>query len=306
MDRRARYEAKVGATIPGGWKLLRLLGWGSTSAVYEAVRPKGTRPERAAIKILHASLCANPDVVKRFLREAYVPNTVPHRSIVEVLDDGVTENSAFLALELLEGETLEERRLREGGKLALEVVAPLVDELLSALITVHATRIVHRDLKPQNVFLTTDGAVKLLDFGTARIFDVDDGSDPISVEGLVIGTPSFMSPEQARGEREQIDAKSDLWSLGATLFTTLSGEYVHHGRDAHQRLLACATKPPRSFASVAPSIAPAIAAVIDRALVFDKAVRWPDARAMRAAFRSAAIGAGALPFDVPPSDRRIP
>jgi len=289
MDVASRYAKKVGTIVGGKWRLDRLLGTGSTSAVFEATRVDDALPRRVAIKILHAHLCRDETIVRRFLREAYVANAIRHRSLVHVYEDGVTDHSVYLVLDLLEGETLEERRLREGGKLALDAIAGHMLTLMGCLAAVHAAQIVHRDLKPQNVLITNDGEVKLLDFGTARVFDAEGGT-PISIEGLVIGTPSFMSPEQARGDRRNIDAQSDIWSLGATMFTTLSGEYVHLGRGAHQRLLAAATKPPRSLATALPLLDPRVTAVIDRALAFEKADRWPDIRAMRTAFRSAITG----------------
>ena len=278
---RTKHDERVGSIIGGTWRLERLLGWGSTSAVYEATDRSGAR---RAIKILNAALCANETVVQRFLREAYVSSAVRHRSIVHVYADGKSDGSVYLVLDLLEGETLEERRLRAGGKLSLEEVVPIANELMHALAAVHEAGIVHRDLKPQNVFLTRADELKLLDFGTARIEGTEGGSRTLSVEGLVIGSPSFMSPEQARGERGSIDARSDVWSVGATLFTVLSGEYVHLGRDAHQRLLAAATRPARSVASVAPRLDGGVAAVVDRALAFDRKERWQDMEAMRVAF----------------------
>jgi serine/threonine-protein kinase len=288
-------EERIGTTVrssrgrdglPHAYEVRRLLGTSSTSAVYEAVRED---ERRYALKILHASLCRDRSVVQRFLREAYVANTIKHPSIVGVHDDGVADGSAFLVLDLLQGETLEERRLRRGGKLPPPEVLPLAGELMSALAAVHAAGVVHRDVKPHNVFLTDHDGLKLLDFGTARIFNVEggvEGNESVSVEGLVIGTPSFMSPEQACGERDGIDARADVWSLGATLFMTLSGEYVHPGRDAHQRILATATRPARSLATVAPELAVPVIDLVDRALAFDRDRRWPDMAAMQEALAS--------------------
>jgi serine/threonine-protein kinase len=228
---------------------------------------------------------------ERFLREAGIANAVKHRAIVPVRDDGMTEDGcAYLVLDLLEGDTLEARREQSEGRLAIEEFAPIAEELMSAIAAVHAAGIVHRDLKPQNVFLTKTGELKLLDFGTARIFDVAAGSH-LTVQGLVVGTPAFMSPEQARGARAEVDAQSDVWSLGAMMFTVLSGELVHVGRDAHARLLAAAMKPARKLADVAATVDERVAAVVDRALSYAKAERWESVQAMRVAFRGAILAA---------------
>ncbi len=276
-----KHEERIGSVIGGRWTLERLLGYGSTSAVYEGRNPDGVR---RAIKILHPALGANDVVVQRFLQEAYIPSGVHHRAMVHVYADGLDGGQVYLVLDLLEGETLEERRLRSGGRLSLAELAPIADELMSALAAVHASGVVHRDLKPHNVFLTSRGELKLIDFGTARVAVAPRGARQLSVEGLVIGTPSFMAPEQARGARAAIDPQTDVWSLGATLFTSLSSEFVHVARDAHQRLLAAASRPARALREVQPDVPAAVAAVIDRALAFDKLERWPDVESMRRAF----------------------
>jgi eukaryotic-like serine/threonine-protein kinase len=271
-----------------------LLGWGSTAAVYRATDRDGTR---VAIKMLDTKLSTDVAAVQRFLREAYVADAIPHRCICHVRGDGVALGSAYLVMDHLEGSTLEDIRIDRGGRLPVSEVLFYGDELLSALVAVHAADVLHRDLKPQNVFVTDTGAVKLLDFGTAHVRTVRERT---SVEGLAIGSPSFMPPEQARGERSRIDDTSDLWALGATLFTLFSGEYVHVARDPHQRLLCAATRPARSLGDVAPWVDPHIVDVVDRALSFEQADRWPDAVSMRRALREAR-----RMDSTPPSSQRV-
>ena len=283
---RERYEKRVGTVVDGRWRIDSLLGRGSTAAVYAATHRNG---HRATLKILHPALCADPAIIERFLREAGIANAIKHRAIVPIGDDGTTEDGcAYLVLELLDGETLDDIKERGGGRIPLEELAPMAEEMMSALSAVHAAGVIHRDLKPGNVFITTEKRLKLLDFGTARIFD-RAGNSKLSVQGLVLGTPSFMSPEQAKGIREEVDAQSDVWALGAMFFTLLSGENVHEGKDDHQRLLAAALKPARSLASVAPAVDARVVTVIDRALAYAKHDRWPDVQSMRGAFRNAVL-----------------
>ena len=295
MRDRERYEKRVGTVVDARWRVDALLGWGSTSAVYAATHRNG---HRAALKILHQSLCSDPAMTERFLREAGIANAIKHRAIVPIRDDGMTgEGCAYLVVELLEGETLDAIRERKKGRIALEEFAPIAEELMSALAAVHAAGVVHRDLKPQKIFITTSGDLKLLDFGTARVLDRDPAAAPLSVPHMLVGTPTFMSPEQARGARDEIDMRSDVWSLGAMFFTILSGEPVHPGRDQPARLLAAASKPARKLGDVAPSIDSCVATVVDRALAHAKHERWPDVQAMRVAFRRAVVAAGIVELE---------
>ncbi len=285
-----RAQGRVGTTINGKWTVDTRLGAGGMATVYAVTHRNG---QRAALKMLHSHLSKHADTRARFLREGYVANAVSHPGVVGVLDDGVAEDgSAFLVLELLEGETAEARRERLGGKLPLEDALEIADQALDALAAAHEKGIVHRDVKPDNVFLTDDGRVKLLDFGLARMKDTGEATKT----GVTIGTPEFMPPEQAVGKRGAVDARSDVWGLGATLFTMITGEYVHDAPTLHEQLLASATHRARPIRSLAPRVPQGVAQVIDRALELEKEHRWPSAREMQQAFRRA-LGAPAYESD---------
>jgi serine/threonine-protein kinase len=284
-------ERRVGTIIGGKWRVDGLLGSGSMAAVYAVTHRNGAR---AALKILHPTLCTDPAVCERFLGEGYLANSIKHSGIVRVLDDGVTDDGCvFLTMDLLEGDTLEGHRQKRGGKIPIVEALDLGDKLMDVLSAVHGAGIIHRDLKPQNVFVCDDGVLKLLDFGVARVFDRTSQSK-LSMFGLVLGTPSFMSPEQALGSRDKVDHRSDIWSFGATLFTSLTGETVHLGANLQAKLLAAATVKARSIAMVMPALPPGIATVVDMSLRFKKEDRWQSVDAMRRAFREArdAVGLG--------------
>jgi len=260
-------NARVGTTVDRKWRLDALVAISSVAATYKATHRNGVE---TALKILHRSQSTYAPVVERFLQEAHLANRIDHPGVERVLDDGKTEDgSVFLVMELLAGDTLEDRRSAAGGKLALDDALPAFDGFLDALIAIHTAGVFHRNLKPANVFLATDGRVVLTDFGRARLAE-RDAKAALSVEGLVLGTPAYMSPEQAQGKRSQIDASSDIWSAGAILFTALTGRRVHEGNSNHERLLHAQTKPAPKIASLLPELAPAVADVIDRALAFEK------------------------------------
>jgi serine/threonine-protein kinase len=166
---------------------------------------------------------------------------------------------------------------------------------MDVLQAVHAAGIIHRDIKPQNVFVCSPKgrvrSIKLLDFGVARLFD-QGGKSKLSVFGLVLGTPSFMAPEQAIGAREKVGHRTDIWSLGATLFAVITGQTVHLGPNVQAKILAAATAKARSISMVKPDLPAPIAVAIDTALRFEQADRWQSVKAFRRAFRDARARAG--------------
>jgi serine/threonine-protein kinase len=279
----ARAQARVGATIRGKYVLESVLGVGGMAAVYVAMHRNN---KRFALKMLHPELSLREDIRARFLREGYAANTVGHPGAVAVMDDDVAEDgSAFLVMELLEGEPVDVLWQRSGRHLSTRHVLGIAYQTLDVLAAAHARDIVHRDIKPANLFLTRPGQVKVLDFGIARLLDPAT-SQSTTQTGTAIGTPAFMAPEQALGKAGTVDGASDVFSVGATMFTLLSGRYVHDGESASELMVYAATRPASSLAALRPDLPREVVAIVDRALAFQKSDRWPSAAAMRDAIAS--------------------
>ena len=278
----ASARSRVGVVLKDKWRLDSLIGVGGMAAVYAATH---RNKNRVAVKMLHPEFSGQETVRVRFLREGYLANTVEHAGAVKVLDDDVTEDgSAFLVMELLDGETIEARWQRKGRRLEAGEVLAIADKLLDVLAAAHDKGVVHRDIKPENIFLTREGTLKVLDFGIARIFE---GSlDPKGTrQGYIMGTPAFMAPEQALARWDTVDGRTDVWAAGATMFTLLTGRHVHEGRTGNEQLILSATTPPVSIATVEPTLPMPVATLVDKALAFDMGNRWPDARTMRQSLR---------------------
>jgi serine/threonine-protein kinase len=276
-----RAQARVGTLLNGRWRLDKLVGVGGMAAVYAATH---RNTKRVAIKILHPEFAVDENARQRFLMEGYAANQVGHRGAVAADDDGLTEDGvAFLVMELLEGETLEDRSTRKGGRLEEREVLGLMDQALATLEAAHERNIVHRDLKPENLFLTSDGALKMLDFGIARL-QLGSGS-PSQTRG-VMGTPSFMAPEQARGRWQDVDARTDLWAIGATMFTLLSGRFVHQAETMNEALVLAVTERAPSLASIGVSVHPALVELVDKSLAYERELRFQSAKEFRAALQA--------------------
>ncbi|TKC98727.1 bifunctional serine/threonine-protein kinase/ABC transporter substrate-binding protein [Polyangium fumosum] len=290
---REHAERRVGRTLRDKYRIERVLGVGGMATVYLAVHRNG---HRVAVKILHPELSASVTQRDRFVREGYVANSIEHPGAVRVLDDDVSDDGCpFLVMELLEGETLDQRRRRAGGKIACREVLVIGHALCDALAAAHDKGIVHRDIKPENVFVTSDGTLKILDFGIARVVADEEGGP-----GGVAGTPAYMPPEQALGDRGAIDARTDLWAAGATMFTLLTGRLVHDASRATELLTSTATKPAPRLMDVAPEAPRDVARVIDQALAYSRHDRFEDAREMRDAIGSAHIVVYGEPLSVVP------
>jgi hypothetical protein len=290
-----RAQVRVGSTLRGKYRIDAVLGVGGMAAVYRATH---RNQAEFAIKVLHPELSLSEDLRSRFLREGYAANSVKHPGVVRIVDDDVGEDgAAFLVMELLHGKGVDALWEHHGQRLPARLAVSIGEQVLEVLAAAHDKGIVHRDIKPQNLFVIADGSVKVLDFGIARARDAaafGSGGQGTGT-GILLGTPAFMAPEQALAKSRDIDARTDLWALSATLFTLLSGELVHAGENPAQLLVMAATEHVRPLASLAPDVPAPIADVIDRGLAFDKIDRWPDAAAMREALceaHRAVFGAG--------------
>lgn len=281
---RMRAAAREGTLLKNKWRLTTLLGVGGVASVYAASHRNGSR---AAIKILHPEYSSDTEVRSRFLLEGYAANTVDHSGAVRVLDDDRTDDGViFVVMELLEGETLEQRAARNGGSLPCAEVLVAVSGVLDVLTAAHDKAVFHRDLKPDNIFLTESGDLKVLDFGLAHMSRPLNAPRSATRLGWMMGTPGFMPPEQVRGQWELVDGRSDLWAVGATMYALLSGRRVHSEASEEDAFVA-AVQPVPSLAKVAPNVPGDVVGIVDRALALDRATRFQTAPQMRLAISAA-------------------
>jgi serine/threonine protein kinase len=218
----------VGQVVGGRYEIVRLIGRGGMGAIYEV---RNTRLGRAfALKMLIGEAAEDDEVLARFRREADVIAKIKHPNIVEVIDwEQLEDGSPCMVLEYLQGEDLGSR-IRAQGQLAWPLIAMVGDQVLGALSVAHAAGVVHRDLKPQNIFLSVDDAgeerVKLLDFGVSKI---RDSRSLVTTDARLIGTPSYMSPEQAEGRHDDVGPQTDLWAVGAIMYEMATGDLAFEG-----------------------------------------------------------------------------
>ncbi|WP_437509388.1 serine/threonine protein kinase [Sorangium sp. So ce1099] len=283
----AHCTARIGTVLRGKWRIDSLIGVGGMAAVYAATHRIG---RRCAIKILHPEIAVSKELRARFEQEALAVNQLGHPAAVNVLDIDTSEDgSPFLVMELLEGESLGKHAHDAGGIEERELLR-VVSTVLEVLDVAHGLGIVHRDIKPDNLFLTSSGGVKVLDFGIARM--KQGGSNVRTRMGSMLGTIPYMSPEQIAGG--QVDGRTDIFAVGATMFRVLARRHVHEGSMESELLIKMATQPAPALRTVAPSVSPEVCAIVDRALAFDLPRRYPTARAMREDIERV-LGANASP-----------
>ena len=273
-------EKRIGTVVKGKWTLDSMLGVGGMAAVYGASHRNG---QRAALKILHADFARDKVICERFLREGYVSNKIGHPATVAVLDDDKTDDDApFIVMELLEGHTVRELWKQHGRRMPIPQALKICDDILDCLVACHAMGVIHRDLKPANVFVTHAGVTKVLDFGVAQM---RSATAERTATGTALGTPAYMSPEQAMGLVDQLDGRADLFSVGAMIHALVTGQRINNGRTENEALIMAATTPVPSVARIAPDLPIDLIALIDKSLAWDRRNRHNDARDMQASVR---------------------
>ncbi len=271
----------IGYTIGGRYKIDRLLGQGGMSAVYQANDPNLRRS--VAIKLIHAHLSSDPEFVKRFEEEAAAVAQLRHPNIIQVYDFNQDNGTFYMVLEFVQGETLQARLKNlsvAGKKMLLADTIRLMVKICDAAGYAHARGMIHRDLKPANVMLNPQGEPILMDFGVAKI----KGGQMHTATGAIVGTPLYMSPEQARGEK--LDARTDLYALGIILYEMAVGQPPFEADSAMSIMLKHLNEPvPDISPLVGAESPPELKAIIEKALAKDPAQRFHSAEEMAQALR---------------------
>jgi|JI10StandDraft_1071094.scaffolds.fasta_scaffold05207_9 serine/threonine protein kinase len=278
-DRRmtASNQAWLGTTVDGRYRVLEVIGRGGMGVVYKVEHVR--MGKIAAMKVLHRDLVDDAEASQRFEREAAAVSRLHHPNAVQVFDFGAVGDALYLIMEYVRGQDLGAIVERD-GPLPFARAAPLLVQILGALTEAHELGIVHRDLKPDNVLVTrTTGGrdfAKVLDFGLAKMARGHDPGD--SDQGQIVGTPYFMAPEQIRGDA--VDARADLYAMGALMYRVLTGRYVFTAATAVGVLTKHLTAEAEPPSRIQPGLAPEIDALIARALAKDPAQRWSSAAAL--------------------------
>ena len=294
----AEEPSLIGNTLGDRYRLIEVIGEGGMGRVYRAEQL--ATGKAVALKLLHPEFVGVDQVVQRFEREAKVTNHLSHPHIVNVIELGEWNGRLFLAMELLGGRTLAEVIVRDGaksgGRLTIKRTLAIMRSVFDALEYLHDAGVVHRDLKPENIMVLPGGllsreSIKLLDFGIAKLGDRggDKSSAQLTQNGLVIGTPAYMSPEQASGL--EADPRSDLYSCGVMLYHMLTGKQPFEGETAFDVLRGHISTPPRSLREVAAGawIPDAMENLVFRAMAKRPADRFQSAREFRQALDHAAV-----------------
>jgi len=290
----------AGTVIAGTYRITHRLGRGGMGEVWAAEHQR-LPGKQVAIKVLNANYANDPDVLARFRREAEIASRLAHPNIVEIHDYNVLEDQTpYLVLELLAGESLDERLAR--GALPPAEALRILQEVCSALRVAHRAGVVHRDLKPQNVFLCAErddkpGPSKVLDFGISKI----RGSNTVRTQTeTVLGTPQYMSPEQALGKHDQVDARTDIFCLGIMAYEMLSGRPPFTGQTLPEVVFKIVYEPEPPLGEVCPGVAANVVAAVHKALSKNQDDRFASVDEFLIALGLPVPRSGVQPLMVPP------
>ncbi len=265
---------ETGQTIAGKYRLNHLLGTGGMASVWSATNVFTER--EFAIKFMLPQVARTPEAARRFLLEAKISARINHPNIIEVIDVGQAEDSSlFLVMELLTGMSLDVAMRRRTPSMLVSDFMIVMRDVAQALAAAHRSGVIHRDLKPTNIFLHTDrdgrSVPKILDFGVSKILE-EENNTALTVVGTVLGSPLYMSPEQAMGA-EGIDGRTDVFAFGAILFEALSGQRAFDGPNFNALIVKIATTQPKRIDDVAPDVPEPLRAIIRECMVTDKTKR---------------------------------
>ena len=248
------------------YRILELAGGGGMGVVYKAEDLRLART--VALKFLPPELTRDPDAKSRFLQEARAASALDHPNICTIHEVGETDDGQlYLAMPFYDGETL--RKRIERGPLPIDEAVDIAEQIARGLAKAHRGGIVHRDIKPANLMVTSDGVVKILDFGLAKLA----GAAAITRTGSSVGTPAYMSPEQSRGE--EVDHRTDLWSLGVVLYEMVAGRRPFRGEHEQAILYSLLHEEPKPLAELRPEAPPELERIVEGLLAKDPAQRYP-------------------------------
>jgi serine/threonine-protein kinase len=282
----------IGKSLAGRYQIEELMGQGGMSAVYKANDPNLKR--MVAVKLIHEHLSTDPGFLSRFEEEAAAIAQLRHPNIVQVFDFNNEDDTYYMVMEFIPGETLQEqlKRLNQAGRsIEIEDVVDYMVHICEASDYAHDRGLIHRDIKPANIMLSVQKQAILMDFGIAKIL----GGQQHTATGAVVGTAQYMSPEQIKGE--QLDRRSDIYSLGVTLFEMVSGHPPYEADSAMTLMMMHVNDPVPDVKQVNPNVSPQLVAVINKALAKSRDDRYQTAGEMAAALK-AVLG---LPDEIPPA-----
>jgi hypothetical protein len=279
-----------GQVLDGKYRIVRLIGEGGMGAVFEGENIRINR--RVAIKVLHGAALSNAETVQRFEREAQAAGRIGSDHILEILDLGVlADGERYMVMEFLAGQTLTQRIVQH-GRLTPRQVVPLMRQVLVGLGAAHAAGIIHRDLKPDNLFILKERSgirdyVKIIDFGISK-FNALGGDMSMTRTGAVMGTPYYMSPEQAKGSGK-VDARSDLYAIGVILYEAVAGQVPFLADTFNELMFKIVLSDPKPLMEVVPDLDPRFAAIVSKAMARDADQRYQSAAEMVEAFDALAL-----------------